>query len=56
MADYLKRLPQAQGIQLAGRNVLPYESTAEFIEAIAPFVENISRRDEGECVSSDLIS
>ncbi|NJN56417.1 MAG: alpha/beta hydrolase [Leptolyngbyaceae cyanobacterium SL_5_9] len=47
MADYLKRLPQAQGIQLAGRNVLPYESTAEFIEAIAPFVDNVSRRDGG---------
>ncbi|MBE9181056.1 alpha/beta hydrolase [Oculatella sp. LEGE 06141] len=38
MADYLQRLPAGEGIQLSGRNVLPYESTAEFVEAIVPFV------------------
>jgi pimeloyl-ACP methyl ester carboxylesterase len=43
MADYLKRLPHAQGIQLAGRNVLPYESTTEFVQAIAPFIHSLSR-------------
>jgi pimeloyl-ACP methyl ester carboxylesterase len=43
MADYLKWLPHAQGIQLAGRNVLPYESTTEFVEAIAPFIHSLSR-------------
>jgi pimeloyl-ACP methyl ester carboxylesterase len=41
MADYLQRLPKGQGIQLSGRNVLPYESTTEFVEAIAPFVSSI---------------
>jgi len=38
MADYLKWLPHAEGIQLAGRNVLPYESTTDFVQAIAPFI------------------
>lgn len=47
MADYLKRLPHAQGIQLAGRNVLPYESTTEFVKAIAPFVQSLG---EGQAI------
>ena len=38
LQDYLRRLPQGQGIQIAGRNVLPYESTELFVEAIVPFV------------------
>lgn len=38
MADYLGCLPQGSGIKLPGRNVLPYESTVEFVEAIAPFI------------------
>ncbi|MBD1866711.1 alpha/beta hydrolase [Cyanobacteria bacterium FACHB-471] len=46
MADYLKRLPHAQGIQLAGRNVLPYESTTEFVEAIAPFIQSLGSEAE----------
>lgn len=40
LADYLACLPQGRGIKLLGRNVLPYESTAEFVAAIAPFIEN----------------
>ncbi|BAY24842.1 hypothetical protein NIES2100_46390 [Calothrix sp. NIES-2100] len=39
LADYLACLPQGQGIKLTGRNVLPYESTTEFIAAIAPFID-----------------
>ncbi|MEB3233518.1 MAG: alpha/beta hydrolase [Leptolyngbyaceae bacterium] len=35
---YLKHLPQAEAQILTGRNVLPYESTSEFVKAIAPFV------------------
>ncbi|MEA5580786.1 alpha/beta hydrolase [Nodularia harveyana UHCC-0300] len=42
LADYLGCLPHGSGIKLPGRNVLPYESTAEFIKAIAPFIEKMS--------------
>ncbi|GAB4382056.1 MAG: alpha/beta hydrolase [Elainellaceae cyanobacterium] len=38
LQDYLKHLPQGQGRQISGRNVLPYESTMAFVEAIVPFV------------------
>ncbi|NDJ22181.1 alpha/beta fold hydrolase [Nostoc sp. B(2019)] len=38
LADYLACLPQGRGIKMNGRNVLPYESTAKFVAAIAPFV------------------
>ncbi|MBD2340685.1 alpha/beta hydrolase [Calothrix sp. FACHB-156] len=38
LANYLAYLPQGQGVKLTGRNVLPYESTAEFVAAIAPFI------------------
>lgn len=37
LADYLKCLSNAEGIKIAGRNVLPYESTTEFVSAIAAF-------------------
>lgn len=37
LADYLKCLSDAEGIKIAGRNVLPYESTTEFVSAIAAF-------------------
>ena len=42
LADYLSCLPQGRGIKINGRNVLPYESTAEFVAAIAPFINEIS--------------
>lgn len=42
LADYLGCLPQGRGIKMSGRNVLPYESTAEFVEAIAPFLDEVS--------------
>ncbi|MGB3612362.1 MAG: alpha/beta hydrolase [Elainellaceae cyanobacterium] len=38
LQQYLNHLPNGKGIQVEGRNVLPYESTAQFVEAIAPFV------------------
>ncbi|KAB8330160.1 alpha/beta hydrolase [Scytonema tolypothrichoides VB-61278] len=42
LADYLACLPNGRGIKIPGRNVLPYESTGEFVGAIAPFVnENL---------------
>ncbi|BAY89585.1 MULTISPECIES: alpha/beta fold hydrolase [unclassified Tolypothrix] len=40
LANYLAYLPQGQGAKLPGRNVLPYESTAEFVTAIAPFIHS----------------
>ncbi|WP_016949295.1 alpha/beta fold hydrolase [Anabaena sp. PCC 7108] len=42
LADYLACLPQGQGIKIKGRNVLPYESTSEFVAAISPFVNELS--------------
>jgi len=39
LQDYLRRLPQGQGVQIAGRNVLPYESTELFVQAIVPFID-----------------
>jgi hypothetical protein len=41
MAQYLKHLPKGQGRQIAGRNVLPYESTAEFVAVVAEFVKQL---------------
>lgn len=42
LADYLAALPHGQGVKIAGRNVLPYESTTEFVDAIAAFVKEVS--------------
>ncbi|PZO57835.1 MAG: alpha/beta hydrolase [Phormidesmis priestleyi] len=39
---YLDHFPRAQGVCIAGRNVLPYESTAEFVEAVVPFIANLA--------------
>ena len=38
LTDYTTHFPQARGVTIPGRNVLPYESTAEFIDALEPFV------------------
>ena len=36
---YLKHLPKGQGKIISGRNVLPYESTDEFVGVVSEFVE-----------------
>ncbi|MBW4582415.1 MAG: alpha/beta hydrolase [Tildeniella nuda ZEHNDER 1965/U140] len=41
LQDYLTHLPNAEGVKLAGRNVLPYETTAAFVEAIVPFIRGL---------------
>lgn len=38
IAQYLKYLPQGTGRQIPGRNVLPYESTSEFVAVVGEFV------------------
>jgi pimeloyl-ACP methyl ester carboxylesterase len=43
LAEYLKHLPQGQARQISGRNVLPYESTAEFVAVVAEFVSQLKR-------------
>jgi len=43
LADYLAYLPQGKGIKMTGRNIPPYESTAEFVQAIAPFIDEVSQ-------------
>jgi pimeloyl-ACP methyl ester carboxylesterase len=42
LANYLKHLPNAKGSKIPGRNVLPYESTSAFVQAIQPFVNAIA--------------
>ncbi|MBE9216879.1 alpha/beta hydrolase [Plectonema cf. radiosum LEGE 06105] len=41
LADYQLHLPQGSAIAIPRRNVLPYESTVEFVEAITPFVNEL---------------
>lgn len=41
LADYLEHLPKGRGLKLPGRNVLPYESTGEFVAAFAPFIDEL---------------
>ncbi|MEH2062876.1 MAG: alpha/beta hydrolase [Nostoc sp.] len=41
LAHYLACLPQGRGIKINGRNVLPYESTAKFVAAIATFINEV---------------
>ncbi len=38
LQTYLDRFSNAQGVEIAGRNVMPYESAAEFAQAIASFI------------------
>ncbi|WP_448265704.1 alpha/beta fold hydrolase [Nostoc sp. DSM 114159] len=42
LAHYLGCLPESRGLKINGRNVLPYESTTEFVAAIAPFINEVS--------------
>jgi len=39
--DYLKHLPNAQGKLIPGRNVLPYESTSNFVEETAHWLSSV---------------
>lgn len=41
LQDYLNHFPQAQGVSIQGRNVPPYESAAEFAQAITPFIARL---------------
>lgn len=45
LQDYLDHFPRAQGMSISGRNVMPYESTDEFVRAIAPFITDLSQTD-----------
>ncbi|MFB2834623.1 alpha/beta fold hydrolase [Floridanema evergladense] len=38
---YLQHLPKGESIFISGRNVLPYESTAEFVKVVANFTDKI---------------
>lgn len=42
LQTYLERFPLAQGVQVTGRNVMPYESAPEFARAIAPFIADLT--------------
>jgi pimeloyl-ACP methyl ester carboxylesterase len=41
--EYLKYLPQGTARQIPGRNVLPYESTAEFVKVVSEFVKQFEK-------------
>ena len=43
ISQYTNHLPNAEGCQIKGRNVLPYESTDEFVSVVANFVNHIKR-------------
>jgi pimeloyl-ACP methyl ester carboxylesterase len=47
MMEYLKHLSQGQGCQIPGRNVLPYESTPEFVAVVAKFVQQLQGNTTG---------
>ncbi|MGI8932440.1 MAG: alpha/beta fold hydrolase, partial [Phormidesmis sp.] len=42
LQTYLEHFPHAQGVQVTGRNVMPYESAPEFVQAIAPFIADLT--------------
>ncbi|HAZ49057.1 MAG TPA: alpha/beta hydrolase [Cyanobacteria bacterium UBA11369] len=42
LLEYVKHLPNGRGVKIPGRNVLPYETTTEFVDAIAPFIAEVS--------------
>ena len=41
LGDYLQHLPKGQGMEITGRNVLPYESTQTFVKAMLPFIQQV---------------
>ena len=41
LTDYTSHFPHARGVTIPGRNVLPYESTAEFIHVLKPFINKL---------------
>ena len=43
LQEYMDHFPRAQGVSIPGRNVLPYESTAEFVEVVVPFVKDLAQ-------------
>ena len=42
LQDYMDHFPRSQGTSIPGRNVLPYESTVEFVEVVAPFIKELA--------------
>lgn len=44
--DYLQHMPNAQGKLIAGRNVMPYESTQIFAEETAQWMNALGQRDD----------
>jgi pimeloyl-ACP methyl ester carboxylesterase len=43
LAQYLANFSNAEGLLMPGRNVLPYESTPEFVGAVAEFVDKLNK-------------
>ncbi|WP_293350286.1 MULTISPECIES: alpha/beta hydrolase [unclassified Microcoleus] len=43
LAQYLANFANAEGLLMPGRNVLPYESTSEFVAAVAEFANKLNK-------------
>lgn len=43
LAQYLANFSNGEGLLMPGRNVLPYESTAEFVAAVAEFANKLKK-------------
>ena len=41
--NYLQYLPQGQGCLIPGRNVLPYESTSDFVQVVRDFCTQLEQ-------------
>ena len=39
--DYTRHFANVRGVFIPGRNVLPYESTADFIKVLTPFIDHL---------------
>ena len=41
LSSYLEHLPDSKGVEIIGRNVLPYESTKEFVTVTSSFINGL---------------
>lgn len=43
LTSYLEHLPHSKGVEISGRNVLPYESTMEFVTVTSTFINELDQ-------------
>jgi pimeloyl-ACP methyl ester carboxylesterase len=42
LSQYLQHLAQGRGVKMIGKNIMPYEYPAEFVQAIEPFIQELT--------------